>query len=110
MPLNDEVIAALKEYRASTDEPETYFELLPEALKQRLRKLQPKCGVEVTRWLHIPADYDPRHIYCSTYCNHGHLVETGMPVNHECRRIPPAALRAEMDGDYELATQLMRRG
>jgi len=46
-------------------------------------------------------------IYCSTYCNHGHNVKTGRPIGHECMKIPPAALRAEMDGDFELAIKLI---
>ncbi len=49
-------------------------------------------------------------IYCTTYCNHGHRLGDGRPVDHECRKIPPAALRAEMAGDFELAISLMQRG
>jgi hypothetical protein len=47
-------------------------------------------------------------IYCSTYCNFGHDVETGKPIDHECIIIPPEALAAEMGGDYERAIELMR--
>lgn len=46
-------------------------------------------------------------IYCSTYCNQGHDLKTGRPVNHECRTIPPKALQAERNGDFELAIRLM---
>lgn len=49
----------------------------------------------------------PARIYCSTYCNFGHYVKTGNPVKHECRIIPPAALAAEMRGDFETAIRLM---
>ena len=46
-------------------------------------------------------------VYCTTYCNRGHRISDGMPIGHECRVIPPAALKAEMDGDYEKAIALM---
>jgi hypothetical protein len=49
-----------------------------------------------------------RRVYATTYCNQGNVVATGRPVAHECRTIPPAALQAEMAGDYELAIELMR--
>jgi hypothetical protein len=48
-----------------------------------------------------------RAIYCTTYCNFGHYVDNGRPVKHECRVIPPAALKAEMAGDYERAIEIM---
>jgi hypothetical protein len=47
-------------------------------------------------------------VYVSTYCNFGHYVASGKPVAHECRVIPPAALRAEMDGDFDKAIELMQ--
>lgn len=47
------------------------------------------------------------HVYCTTYCNHGHRLSDGMPVEHECRVIPPAALKAEMEGDYQGAITIM---
>jgi hypothetical protein len=46
-------------------------------------------------------------IYCTTYCNRGHVVQTGRPVGHECRVIPPKALRAEIDGDFKLAIEIL---
>lgn len=54
---------------------------------------------------------DPRFsgVYCTTYCNHGHDLATGKPVNHECRVIPPLALLAERDGDFEQAIAIMDR-
>lgn len=64
---------------------------------------------DVSGWLH-ENEHQPRRIYCSTYCNFGHYVDTGAPVQHECRTIPPAALAAEIRGDYELAIQLMKGG
>lgn len=48
-----------------------------------------------------------RPIYTSTYCNQGHYMDTGRPIGHECRIIPPAALRAERDGDFEKAIEIM---
>ncbi len=48
-----------------------------------------------------------REIYCTTYCNRGHYTDNGKPVDHECRVIPPAALAAEIAGDYERAVRLL---
>ena len=50
-----------------------------------------------------------RRIYATTYCNKGHYVDTGKPVGHECITIPPAALRAEMEGDYDKAIEIMQK-
>lgn len=47
-------------------------------------------------------------IYCSTYCNFGHYVDTGRPVSHECRIIPPHALALEMEGDYKGAIEILQ--
>lgn len=47
-------------------------------------------------------------IYCTTYCNRGHFVQTGRPVDHECYIIPPKALQAEMAGDFDRATEIMQ--
>lgn len=47
-------------------------------------------------------------IYCTTYCNFGHRMRDGRPVQHECRIIPPAALRAERAGDFALAQRLLK--
>ena len=57
-------------------------------------------------------------IYCTSYCNRGHRLSDGKPVQHECRIIPPAALEAERNDDFSLAqkilaetpAQYMRRG
>lgn len=58
-------------------------------------------------------------IYCTTYCNKGHRLKDGKPVAHECYVLPPVALKAEMEGDFEKAQeilsnakpmQVMRRG
>jgi hypothetical protein len=41
----------------------------------------------------------PMKIYMTSYCNKGHDLETGKPVNHDCYVLPVDALKAEMDGD-----------
>lgn len=46
--------------------------------------------------------------YVTTYCNFAHEVETGEPIDHECIQIPPEALKAEMDGDYDRAIEIMQ--
>lgn len=47
--------------------------------------------------------------YATTYCNCGHYVKTGRPYQHECRTIPPAALRAERDGNFEEAMLILNQ-
>jgi hypothetical protein len=47
--------------------------------------------------------------YVSTFCNFPHRVSDGKPVQHECRIIPPAALRAEMAGDFALAVEILSK-
>ena len=46
-------------------------------------------------------------IYLSSYCNHGHDLATGKPVNHECVILPVDALLAERDGDFETANEII---
>jgi hypothetical protein len=45
--------------------------------------------------------------YVTTFCNQGHRMKDGKPVDHECFVIPPAALEAERDGDYAKGIALM---
>lgn len=45
--------------------------------------------------------------YVTTYCNKPHSKKTGKPIRHECRIIPPKALQAEMEGDYEEANRIL---
>lgn len=42
-------------------------------------------------------------IYCTTFCNSGHRLTDGKPVDHECYVLPPAALEAERKNDFESA-------
>jgi hypothetical protein len=46
-------------------------------------------------------------VYCTTYCNQGHRMRDGAPIQHECYRLPPAAIEAERAGDYELAIAII---
>lgn len=46
-------------------------------------------------------------IYCTTFCNYGHRVGDGKPVGHECYILPPEAISAEIDGDFERAIELI---
>lgn len=52
---------------------------------------------------------ESKQIFCTSYCNQGHYVASGLPVEHECLVIPPAALAAEMAGDFETACMLLQR-
>jgi hypothetical protein len=46
-------------------------------------------------------------IYHTSYCNHGHRLSDGRPINHECYVLPPKALEAERAGDCKRAIQLI---
>ena len=46
-------------------------------------------------------------VYCTSFCNHGHVVSTGKPVEHECYILPPKAIAAEIRGDYDKANDLI---
>jgi hypothetical protein len=46
--------------------------------------------------------------YCTTYCNRAHDIATGKPIGHECRVIPPAALKAEMEDRIPEAIAIMQ--
>lgn len=50
----------------------------------------------------------PKAFYVSTYCNFAHSMKTGMPIKHECRHIPPAALRLEREGLCEQAVAILQ--
>lgn len=46
-------------------------------------------------------------IYCTTYCNKGHRLSDGKPIQHECRILPQLALFAEQRGDYDTAIRIL---
>jgi len=48
-------------------------------------------------------------IYCTSYCNQGHRMRDGKPINHECMLLPPAALRAEREDRFEEALQILQQ-
>lgn len=50
----------------------------------------------------------PKDCYMSTYCNFAHSMITGMPIKHECRHIPPAALRLEREGLFTEGIAIMQ--
>lgn len=45
--------------------------------------------------------------YVTTYCNKAHRVSDGKPVSHECHIIPPEALQAEIDDNYQRAIEIL---
>jgi hypothetical protein len=47
--------------------------------------------------------------YVSTYCNFPHSKKTGRPIGHECRIIPPSALKAEMEDDFPKAIDILSK-
>lgn len=46
-------------------------------------------------------------IYCTSYCNKGHFLQDGVPAEHECFVLPPAALRAESEDKIAEACRLI---
>jgi hypothetical protein len=46
--------------------------------------------------------------FVTSYCNQRHSTKTGKPVGHKCIIIPPAALRAEIAGNFDEALKIMR--
>jgi hypothetical protein len=48
-------------------------------------------------------------VYCTTYCNHGHRLRDGMPVNHECYVLPPEALKLEREDKFEEAIAVIQK-
>jgi hypothetical protein len=49
----------------------------------------------------------PKSFYVSTYCNFAHSMASGKPIKHECRCIPPAALRLEREGLFTEAIAII---
>ena len=48
-------------------------------------------------------------VYTTTFCNHGHRLEDGKPVAHECYVLPVEALRLEQQGAYDAAIEVLQR-
>lgn len=46
-------------------------------------------------------------LFCTSFCNCAHRLCDGLPVNHECYVLLPAALRGEMAGTYEVTADSM---
>lgn len=46
-------------------------------------------------------------VYCTSFCNHGHRLSDGKPVDHECYVLPTEALAAERRGDVARALEIM---
>lgn len=36
-------------------------------------------------------------VYCTSFCNRGHRLDNGHPVDHECYVLDPVRLQAERD-------------
>jgi len=46
-------------------------------------------------------------VFCTSYCNQGHRISDGKPVDHECYVLPTEALVAEMRGDIDKAIAIL---
>ena len=42
-------------------------------------------------------------VYTTSFCNQGHHVGTGHPINHECYVLNPQAIKIEREGDFDQA-------
>jgi len=49
-----------------------------------------------------------KNFYVTTYCNQAHSLKTGAPIGHECYRLPPAALEAEREGNFDKALEILK--
>jgi hypothetical protein len=49
----------------------------------------------------------PIYAYVTSYCNHAHRMSDGKPIKHECRIIPPRALKLEREGDIRGAIDVL---
>ena len=58
-------------------------------------------AVQVTTREGLPRSWFTR------YCGKPHRTADGLPLAHRCRVLPPAALRAEIDGDLKRAVQIL---
>lgn len=54
----------------------------------------PEVAVEAFRNLHDG-------VYCSTFCNFGHNIATGKPVDHECARLNVVKFALEREGRFD---------
>lgn len=61
----------------------------------------------LTDWERTQAEREESRAFVTTYCNRSHRLVDGEPVGHECIRIPPAALAAEREGDFDNAARIM---
>lgn len=48
-----------------------------------------------------------RDFFITSYCNKAHNIYSGRPYKHECRILPPEALRAERNGDHAKAIEIL---
>ena len=46
-------------------------------------------------------------IFCTSFCNKGHRLSDGKPVEHECYILPPEAIKFEIMGDFEKANEIL---
>ena len=49
-----------------------------------------------------------RQIYCTSFCNFGHDLDTGRPIGHECYVIWPSLLKAEIERDDGMWPEQLR--
>jgi hypothetical protein len=76
-------------------------------LTKREQAAEDRYQAATKKWLEEEEKERFNHIYCTTFCNQGHRMGDGKPVDHECYVLNPAALEAEREGDYAKAQELL---
>lgn len=79
-----------------------YFLLSPKAMRANGRKRKRRVALRRNA-----AKKRASGFYVTTYCNRAHSLKTGRPIGHECYTLPVAALRAEREGNYDLANEIL---
>ncbi len=52
-------------------------------------------------------DRERAEVYATSFCNRPHYVFDGVPLNHECYVLPPSALSAELEDDFDRANEIL---
>lgn len=70
--------------------------------------MQAVAAAEQAIALGLPLQGGDTPIFTTSFCNQGHYLKTGRPVDHECYILPPAMLEAERAGNTDLANSLLQ--
>jgi len=99
----------LYDARAASGEPGGILWILISPNARQFADFVPDNEVTWEPWAGKKTAAKEKKTYVTTFCNFPHDVNTGRPINHECYILPPAALKAEMEGDYETAQEILHK-